>query len=78
MRLQQKSFKIQYIFKKKISIVERHDATDFWIQKFFQLGPIFDLFLNLMDQKSARAKKVANEKNWFLHARQLREGIMNI
>ena len=25
-----------------------------------------------------RAKKVVNEKNWFLHARQLREGIFDV
>ena len=26
-------------------MVDRRDSTDFWIQKFFWLGPFFDLFL---------------------------------
>ena len=54
------------------------DRTDFWIQKFFWLGPFFDLFFNLMDQKMPQAKKVVNIKNQFLHARQPRERIFDI
>ena len=57
MRLWQKSFKIQYIFEKFLCKVNRHDTSDFWIQKFFWLGPFFDLFLNLMDQKNAPSQK---------------------
>merc|ERR1739836_63897 len=53
MTLCQKSFKIQYIFEKFLRKVNRHDTSDFCIQKFFRLGPFFDLFLNLMDQKNA-------------------------
>ena len=33
------------------------DRTDFWIQKFFWLGPFFDIFFNLMDQKNAPSQK---------------------
>ena len=57
MRLCQKSFKIQYIFEKFLRKVNRHDTSDFWIQKFFWLGPFFDLFLNLMDRKNAPSQK---------------------
>ena len=57
MRLCQKSFKIQYIFEKFLRMVDRHDSNDFLIQKFFWLGPFFDLFLNLMDRKNAPSQK---------------------
>ena len=57
MRLCQKSFKIQYIFEKFLRKVNRHNTSDFWIQKFFWLGPFFDLFLNLMDRKNAPSQK---------------------
>ena len=57
MTLWQKSVKIQYRFQKFLRMVDRHDITDFWIQKFFGLGPFFDLFLNLMDLKNAPSKK---------------------
>ena len=57
MTLWQKSVKIQYRFQKFLRMVDRHDITDFWIQKFFWLGPFFDLFFNLMDRKNAPSQK---------------------
>ena len=78
LKLLQKSLKIQYIFQKFLCTADGPDRTDFWIQKFFWLGLFFYLFLNLMDRKIPRAKKVVNIKNQFLHARQPREGIFDI
>ncbi len=65
-------------FQKFLCTIDGHDRTDFWIQKFFCFRPFFDLFSNIMDRKNARAKKVINIKNQFLHARQPCEGIFYI
>ena len=78
MTLWKKSVKIQYRFQKFLHMVDRHDITDFWIQKFFWLGPFFNIFFNLIYQKMTQAKKFVNKKNQFLHARQLPEGIFDI
>ena len=52
--------------------------TNFWTPKNFLFRLFFDLFSNMMDQKMTRAKKVANIKNQFFHARQPCEGIFDI
>ena len=57
LKLLQKSLKIQYIFQKFLCMADGPDRTDFWIQKFFWLGPFFDLFFNLMDRKNAPSQK---------------------
>ena len=38
----------------------------------------WSIFLDVMDQKMARSKKVVKTKNQFFHARQPREGILEI
>ena len=57
MTLWQKSVKMQYRFQKFLHMVDRHDITDFWIQKFFWLRPFFDIFFNMMDQKNDPSQK---------------------
>ena len=44
------------------------------------LAPVifWSIFLDLIDRKMARSKKVAITKNQFFHARQPREGIFEI
>ena len=44
------------------------------------LAPVifWPIFLDIMDQKMARSKKVVIIKNLFFHARQPREGIFEI
>ena len=78
MRLCQKSSKIQYIFEKFFRMVNRHDASYFWIQKFFGSGLFLTFFWIWWIKKVPRSKKVVNEKNWFLHARQLCEGVFDV
>ena len=57
MTLWQKSIKIQYRLQKFLCLVDRHDITDFRIQKFFGLGPFFDLFLKFDGSKKCPEQK---------------------
>ena len=50
----------------------------FWYKNFFGSGLFLTFFWIWWIKKVPRAKKVVNEKNWFLHARQLREGIFDV
>ena len=45
---------------------------------FFTPVIFWSIFLDLMDQKMARSKKVVKTKNQFFHARQPCEGIFEI
>ena len=45
---------------------------------FFAPVIFWPIFLDLMDQKMTRSKKVVIIKNQFFHARQPREGIFEI
>ena len=46
--------------------------------EFFGYGHFLVIFLDIMDQKMPRAKKVIKVKNQFFHARQPRKRIFEI
>ena len=58
MTLWQKSVKIQYRFKNFLCMVDRQDITDFWIQKFFWLGPFLTFFEFDGSKKCPQPKKL--------------------
>ena len=57
LKLWQKSVKIPDILKKLHDMVNRHNKSDFWMQKNFWFRPFFDLFSHIMDQKNGRSQK---------------------
>ena len=62
-------------FQKFLCVVNRHEETDFFV---FLAPVIFCHFLDVMDQKNGRSKKVIEVKNQFFHAHQPHEEIFEI